>query len=116
MEEARQSWLVSEQFRVVRVPSLPYAHNPSRCSHATLFVEGDWDGVAGRRFFESLTDAQFLTCWYHQLANWKVVALAAVQLFREVQTESMSKLDAALAKVSLRSRIFGKSSGSSTTP
>ena len=54
---------------------LPYAHNPFRCAHyLTLYDrDADWDGVEGRRFFESLIAEQFGTCEYHHLADWKVV-------------------------------------------
>ncbi len=98
MNERREDWLLSEQFRVVQVSSLPYAHNPSRCDNAGLFAEADWDGAAGRRFFESLTDQQRRSCHYHQLADWKLVAMISVRFFRACRDELMSKLDAALSR------------------
>jgi hypothetical protein len=101
MDTPRDDWLVSEQFRVARVSNLPYAHNPSRCTQASHFEEAKWDGVAGRRFFESLTDEQFRACYYHQLADWKLVAWTSVQLYRTCRNKLKSELDAALSQTQL---------------
>lgn len=101
MNRPREDWLVSEQFRVVRVSSLPYAHNPSRCDHLALFRDSEWDGIEGRRFFESLTDQHFRSCTYHQLADWQLIARVAVQLFRKYRNRLRSELYDALERAPL---------------
>jgi hypothetical protein len=82
-DEPREDWLVREQFRVVRVSSLPFAHNPFKCDHRQLFDESAEDATAeGRRFFQSLSAAQFAACAYHQTTDWRTLASASVRLFR----------------------------------
>ena len=81
--------------------SLPYAHNLWKCAFAADFEEGKWSGAWGRRFFESLTDKQFLACSYHQIADWQSVAKISVQLFRRFRSQPMSNLDAAMSQLTL---------------
>jgi hypothetical protein len=103
MDEPREDWLVSEQFRVVRVSSLPYGHLQSRCTHAALFKDA-WQEGAGRRFFDGLTDEQLASCYYHRLADWREVARASVRIFRAHQNELWSTLDEVLATLPLPKR------------
>jgi hypothetical protein len=93
LDEPRDDWLVREQFRVVRVTSIPYSHNPSNCDHHEFFDhDAPWDGRAGRRFFENLTEDQLRSCTYHQLADWKLVAKRSVELFRAYRDRLVSEL------------------------
>ena len=97
--------MVREQFRVARVAALPYAHNPSNCTHFEEFFNksAKWDGGEGRRFFESLSVEQLTSCYYHQLADWRVVADASVTLFRTFENRSVSELQDAIETWSLPS-------------
>jgi hypothetical protein len=71
VDARRDEWLVREQFRVAPVASLPFAHNPSNCTHYEELFDKDaeWDGAEGRRFFESLSAERLASCYYHQLAD-----------------------------------------------
>lgn len=112
MEGRRRDWLVGEQFRVAQVTSLPYAHNPSNCTHfEELFDKSaEWDGGEGRRFFESLSVEQLASCYYHRLADWRAVADASVALFRTFENRTVSELQDAIETWSLpsneRSHLF----------
>lgn len=105
VDARREDWLVREQFRVARVASLPYAHNPSNCTHYEgLFDKAaEWDGAEGRRFFESLSAEQLAFCYYDQLADWRLVADASVTLFRTFESRTVSELQDAIETWSLPS-------------
>jgi hypothetical protein len=98
----REDWIVREEFRVVRVSSLPYAHNPSRCTHAALFTDARQEG-SGRRFFDGLSEEQLAACRYHQLADWFLVARTSVHFFREYRERLQSDLHEAVLKAQLSS-------------
>jgi hypothetical protein len=98
MQDWPEDWRAADQFSVVRVSRLPYAHNPFKCTHAPQTVDVDFDG---RRFFESLTREQFGSCRYHRVVDWKLVAKMGVQLFWRHRQERKSTLNRAILAVEL---------------
>lgn len=106
MDEPRSDWLVHEQFRVVRVSSLPYFHGPFKCAHRALFETRDSDerDEAGRRFHARLTDEHFAKCEYHQRADWRTVARTSVRLFRAFKDKPRSEFDDAVLNIALPKR------------
>lgn len=101
MSRVRDDWLVREQFQVVRVARIPYAHNPSRCDYYEALFDrrAESGGAKGRRFFESLTPEQFSACHYHQLADWRRVAMTSVRLYRGCLDRPLSELYATIGQL-----------------
>jgi hypothetical protein len=56
----------------------------------------DDDANAGKRFFESLEDADFAGCEYHQGVDWLAIVRTSVRLFRRLKELPVSQLDAAI--------------------
>ena len=72
-------------YGAVPVEEIPVPHNPSRCEHYERFraleTLGEEDERVGRKFLESLTEADRKACRFHE-ANWRWIADESVRIVR----------------------------------
>jgi hypothetical protein len=74
-------------YQALPVGDIPVPHNPSRCDHYARFQAMDTsveeEERVGRRFLETLTEADRKACWFHQ-ADWKWIADESVRIITEL--------------------------------
>lgn len=77
-------------FEAVSTANLPPPHNPYRCAHRSRFnnmrEEDRWADAseAGSRFISSLSTEDAAACWWHQAADWAIVANESVRVVETV--------------------------------
>jgi len=81
-------------FEAFPVDQLPVPHNPAGCAHIDRFRRirasvapeldrSEADQLVGRRFLESLSDADRARCWRHD-ADWSSIANASVEILNRL--------------------------------
>ena len=77
-------------FEAMSIANLPSPHNPYRCAHRSRFnnmrEKERWadDSEAGSRFITSLSAEDIAACWWHQAADWAIVANESVRVVETV--------------------------------
>jgi len=77
---------------VVPVTEIPFAHNPSKCTHIEHFRQLKApgrvpDGVAGAEWYLTLTSRDFAACGYHK-GNWRRIAAASVEILKAAHRDA----------------------------